>query len=88
VVEEISSLQEKMGKQLEVEFRDGVDFDSFEMEGVREVEVDGNRVSMIVTENLDEVIKEISKFDIVNMSLETFNLDQLFLTYYREDDVT
>ena len=86
VVEEIRSLQDKMGKKLEVEFRDGVDLDKFEMDGVEEVEIDGNRISMIVTENLDEVVKEVSKYDIMNMSLETFNLDQLFLTYYREDD--
>lgn len=84
VVEDIGSLKEKMGKKMVVEFDDGIDSSIFDLEGVQDVQIDGRTATMIVTSNLDEVIKRISKNDIVNMSLETFSLDQLFLTYYRE----
>ena len=82
VVEDISSLKEKMGKKLVVEFENGVDPEIFNIEGVKDVEIEGRWMTMIVTQNLDQVIKSISKQNIVNMSLETFSLDQLFLTYY------
>jgi len=82
VVEDISSLKEKMGKKLVVEFDDGVDPEIFKIDGVKDVKIEGRWVTMIVTRNLDQVIKNISKQNIINMSLETFSLDQLFLTYY------
>ncbi len=82
VVEDIHSLKEKMGKKLVVEFENSVDPDIFKIEGVNDFEIDGRRATMIVTSNLDEVIKKVSKQNIVNMSLDTFSLDQLFLTYY------
>ncbi|MEF8835709.1 MAG: ABC transporter ATP-binding protein [Candidatus Thermoplasmatota archaeon] len=82
VVEHIETLKDKMGKKLVIDFEDGIDPDMFEMEGVEDIQIDGSRATMIVTSNLDEVIKRVSKHNIVNMSLETFSLDQLFLTYY------
>jgi len=82
VVEDIHSLKEKMGKKLVVEFENSVDPDIFKIEGVNDFEIDGRRATMIVTSNLDEVIKKVSKQNVVNMSLDTFSLDQLFLTYY------
>lgn len=82
VVEDIESLKDKMGKKLVIEFGNGVDPEIFNIEGIEDVQIDGRKASMIVTSNLDEVIKEISKHRLKNMSLETFSLDQLFLTYY------
>ncbi len=82
VVERIESLKEKMGKKLEVEFENSVDASLFQMEGIEDFKIDGRRATMIVTSNLDKVIKAISKQNILNMSLETFSLEQLFLTYY------
>lgn len=82
VVEEIDSLKNKMGKKLVIEFEDEPDGGIFDLEGVEDVQVDGKTATMIVTSNLDEVIKRISEYNIVNMSLETFSLEQLFLTYY------
>ncbi|MFO8110176.1 MAG: ABC transporter ATP-binding protein [Thermoplasmata archaeon] len=82
VVEDIESLKEKMGKKLEIEFGNNVDLDMFVMEGVEDLEMDGRNATMIVTSNLDEVIKKISRQNVVNMSLGTFNLEHLFLTYY------
>ncbi len=86
VVEDIKSLQDKMGKKLTVEFREEVDLDQFNMDGVSELEVDENKVSMVVTENLDEIIKKVSSNEIVTMNLETFSLEQLFLRYYSEEE--
>ncbi len=84
VIEKIDSLKEKMGKKLQIEFDNHVDTSIFKMEGVEDFEMDGKWATMIVTKNLDEVIKKISQQKIINMSLETFSLEQLFLTYYSD----
>ncbi len=82
VVEDINSLKEKMGKRLIVDFENKVDPSIFDIQGVDDIQIEEKTATMIVTSNLDEVIKKVSKQNIVNMSLETFSLDQLFLTYY------
>ncbi len=86
VVEDIESLRNKVGKKLIVEFSEEVSPGEFRMKGVNELEVDDKKFSMVVTENLDEVIKKVSAHSIVNMNLETFSLEQLFLRYYSEGE--
>ncbi len=86
VIEEIAALQEKLGKSLTVEFRNEVDPHEFELKGVNHITMDGMTLSCIVTENLDEMIKKISTHKIVNMTLRTFPLEQLFLKYYTGGD--
>lgn len=85
VVEDIGSLQQKMGKKLTVEFREEVDTDMFRMKGVNQIQKDGKKITMVVTDNLDETIKKISSRKIITMNLETFSLEQLFLRYYKEE---
>ncbi len=82
VVEDIDSLKNKMGKKLVIEFESELDKSIFDMESVKDVQIDGRTATMIVTSDLDEVIKRVSQHNLVNMSLETFSLEQLFLTYY------
>jgi ABC-2 type transport system ATP-binding protein len=87
VVEEVAALQEKLGKSLIVEFLRPVDPQEFAMNGVNSITMEDTTLSCIVTENLDEVIKKISNHRIVNMSLKTFPLEELFLKYYSGDEV-
>jgi ABC-2 type transport system ATP-binding protein len=83
VLEKISTLQDKMGKILEVELRDRVDPDRFRIPGVSSVDVEGRRLRLIVMENLDAVIKILADHQIINMSLTTYSLEELFLQYYQ-----
>jgi len=82
VVERIDALKEKMGKTLEIEFDKEIDPSVFDIRGVEGLEVDGRRARMIIACDLDQVVKRVSEHNIVNMSLETFSLDQFFMTYY------
>ena len=84
VVEDIRVLREKTGKVLEVEFNDSVSIDEFQIEGVSEVRQDNGRLILTVHENLDDVIGAVSNHRILNMSLKTYSLEQLFLKYYAE----
>ncbi len=86
VEEKISKLQDKMGKILEVEFRRPVNPRIFKIPGVNNIEKEGTKLTMTVHENLDDVIKRLSDYNIVNMSLKTYTLEQLFLRYYSDDE--
>ena len=85
IEEKILKLQDKMGKILEVEFRKPIDPKVFKIPGVNNINSDGKKISMTVHENLDDVVKKISDYNIVNMSLKTYTLEQLFLRYYSDE---
>ncbi|MGC9307674.1 MAG: ABC transporter ATP-binding protein [Thermoplasmatota archaeon] len=86
VVEEIQALQEKTGKILEVEFRDPVDLDEFDIEGVTDLYSEDGKITLTIHENLDQVVKTVSSHKILNMQLYTYSLEQLFLKYYGTDN--
>jgi ABC-2 type transport system ATP-binding protein len=88
MVERITKLQDMTGKVLEVEFQKPVNAAEFNLPGVENIESDGNKLSMTVIENLDQVIKHVADHKIINMNLKTYSLEQLFLRYYvNEDDL-
>jgi ABC-2 type transport system ATP-binding protein len=82
VVEEIQALQEKTGKVLEAEFADQFDPREFEMKGVEDIRRENNRLTMTVHENVNNVIQALSRHHIINMTLKSYSLEQLFLKYY------
>jgi len=86
VVEDIQVLREKTGKVLEVEFSDPVNIAELELEGVSEIHQDNGRFILTVHENLDGVIGAVSNHRILNMTLKSYSLEQLFLKYYAEAD--
>lgn len=86
VVEKVQALQEKTGKILEVEFRDAVDLNEFDMAGVTDLHQEDGKITLTIHENLDQVVKTVSSHKILNMQLYTYSLEQLFLKYYGEDD--
>jgi ABC-2 type transport system ATP-binding protein len=86
MVEQISKLQDMTGKVLEVEFQKPVKASEFQLPGVENIQVDDNKLSMTIIENLDQVIKHVADHKIINMNLKTYSLEQLFLRYYSNEE--
>ena len=86
VVENIEVLQKKTGKVLEVEFSNSFNIDEFKFKGVSDIRQDNCRLVLTIHKNLDNVIKALSNHQILNMSLKTYSLEQLFLKYYSEEE--
>ncbi len=86
VVENIEVLQKKTGKVLEVEFSNSFNIDEFKFKGVSDIHLDNCRLVLTIHKNLDNVIKALSNHQILNMSLKTYSLEQLFLKYYSEEE--
>ena len=85
VVERIRALQEKTGKELEVEFADRFDLKEFEIDGVKNLQQENTRVTMTIHQNLNSVVQALSSHRIVNMSLKSYSLENLFLRYYSKE---
>jgi ABC-2 type transport system ATP-binding protein len=85
VVERIQALQEKTGKVLEVEFADRFDLMEFEIDGVKDIQQENNRVTMTIHQNLNSVVKALSSHRIINMSLKSYSLENLFFKYYSQE---
>jgi ABC-2 type transport system ATP-binding protein len=86
--EHITKLQDMTGKVLEVEFREVVPISEFEIEGVSHIEAEGKKLIMTITGNMDDVIKRVADHKIINMNLQTYSLENLFLKYYSGDVVS
>jgi len=85
VVEDIEVLQKKTGKILEVEFRGDIDLAEFDIPGVTDVQQEDSHIRMTVHSNLDAIIKQVANYPVLNMRLQTYNLEQLFLKYYSDE---
>jgi ABC-2 type transport system ATP-binding protein len=85
--EHISTLQDMTGKVLEVEFREVVDPSEFKIQGISEIKQEDKKLIMTITGNMDDVIKRVADHRIVNMNLQTYSLENLFLKYYSNGGV-
>ena len=85
VVERIQALQEKTGKALEVEFADRFDLKEFEIDGIKDIQQENSRVTMTIHQNLSSIVRALSSHRIVNMSLKSYSLENLFLKYYSKE---
>ncbi len=55
------------------------------LDGVQHVALDGDRVTLHVTGELAPLLRVIADHDPVDVVARHADLDELFLTYYRED---
>ena len=82
-VEEIASLMSRAIRRLEIEFVDPVPKEEFaRLEGVRNVQTQGNTLLCDVSGILDPLIKAAARYTIVNLKTHEPNLEEIFLAYY------
>ncbi|HEX5370829.1 MAG TPA: ABC transporter ATP-binding protein [Dehalococcoidia bacterium] len=81
-VEEVGEIKGRSLHIVEVTFDSPVPRDAFCIDGVREVQRDGDTVHLEVRSNLDAVLKAIARYHVVDMRTEQPNLEQVFRAYY------
>jgi ABC-2 type transport system ATP-binding protein len=82
-VEKISELKKKMIRKLEVSFLETVDPVIFQMQGVQIGENNQNRFILLVSGDLNALIKKISQYKIENLVFPESSLEETFLTFYK-----
>ncbi len=85
-VEEITSLKSRAVRKFEIEFAGQAPAEDFaRLDGVRNIQVQGNLLRCDVAGNLDALIKTAARHTVVNVKTHEPNLEDIFLAYYGED---
>jgi ABC-2 type transport system ATP-binding protein len=85
VTDTVAALRRQAPQTIELRFREPVPAGVFESSnGVRHVAVDGERVTLHVTGELAPLLRVIADHDPVDVVARHADLDELFLTYYRD----
>ncbi|WP_326643246.1 ABC transporter ATP-binding protein [Streptosporangium sp. NBC_01755] len=86
-VEDISALREKAVRRVEFHFDAPVPREAFEnLPGVRDLRVEGAGVRCTIDGRPDALVKAAAKFTVVHMVSAEPDLEEIFLTYYSEEE--
>lgn len=80
--ERIEDLMAQHFKRLRLTFAKMPPEDAFALEGVREIERDGQSVLLEIRENLNAVLATAVTYQITNIETESVSLEEIFLAYY------
>lgn len=85
VVEAVDSLKSKAIRRLTLDFAKPVSAEIFEgVEGIHDVVADGTSVSLSVDGPMRELLRAAMTHDLVNVESNEADLEEIFLTYYRD----
>jgi len=85
-VEEIASLKSRAVRKFEIEFAGQAPAEDFaRLDGVRNIQVQGNMLRCDVAGNLDALIKAAARHTVVNLKTHEPKLEDIFLAYYGDD---
>jgi len=89
-LEAVSSLRSKGMRRVELEFGSPVDPAVLEaVPGVREVIVEDHRAMLSYDGKMDILLKTVAdRYDLVDIATQEADLEEIFLTYYRDEEVT
>jgi ABC-2 type transport system ATP-binding protein len=89
-LESIADLRAKAIRSVELEFASPVDASVFEaVPGVRDVTVEDHRAVLSYDGTIDTLLKTVAdRYDIVDITTREADLEEIFLTYYRDEGAT
>jgi ABC-2 type transport system ATP-binding protein len=85
-LEKVSTLQENSYKKINIETKEAVDGESFNIDGVSNLKVKGTTTSFIYKGNINIIMKTISKMELINISIVEPDLEEIFMHYYTKEE--
>lgn len=86
-VETVAAIKAKALRRLEIYFDQPVPADQFaRLPGVRNVATENSHLRFTVEGSLDSLVKQAARYNVVNLVSEQPNLEEIFLTFYKEGD--
>ncbi len=83
--EQISALKNKTIKKYEVTFENPPSINKLsEIKGIYDLKIKDEIVTFTIKGNIDDMIKTISKFTVINLRILEPDLEEIFLTYYHK----
>ncbi len=85
-LESVAGLRSKSLRRIELEFGSVVPGAVFEsVPGVREATVDNHRVLLTYDGKMDLLLKSVADYDLVDITTHEADLEEIFLTFYRDE---
>jgi ABC-2 type transport system ATP-binding protein len=81
-IEKVETLIKQQLKRLEIDFRKEPPHDAFAIEGVKEINRDGNLVLFEISQNLDRLMEKATPYGIIDIETKTVSLEEVFLAFY------
>jgi ABC-2 type transport system ATP-binding protein len=85
-LEKMSTLQENNYKSFKIEAKAAIANDYFNISGVSKLEVKGKTVEFIFKGNINSIMKKIADIELINISIEEPDLEEIFMHYYAKED--
>jgi ABC-2 type transport system ATP-binding protein len=82
--EKVEDLRNKSGNVVQVKFAEPVSPDMFWMPGVVSPAQHNGYLKMTVTGNMENVLAEISRHKVADISIHQMTLEEIFMHYYEE----
>ncbi len=77
-LEDVETLKHKRGKKIRVKIKEKPE--SFR--GPKDIKIKEDWIEFIVSDNIDSWIKKLSKFTIIDLQINDFSLEDIFIHYY------
>ncbi|HEX3017170.1 MAG TPA: ABC transporter ATP-binding protein [Caproicibacter sp.] len=84
-LEKMSALQENSYKRFSIETKAAAPEDAFRLDGVSNLEVNGNEVKFIYRGNINTIMQKIAETELRNISIVEPDLEEIFLHYYAKE---
>jgi ABC-2 type transport system ATP-binding protein len=87
-LEAVADLRSKSMRRIEFQFAEPVDGEVFEgVEGVSDVQVLRRRVMLSYAGRIDALLTTVAgRYDVIDITTHEADLEEIFLTYYRDED--
>ncbi|HEY4694845.1 MAG TPA: ABC transporter ATP-binding protein [Candidatus Nanoarchaeia archaeon] len=87
VVEDIANLRKRALRPLEVHFAKPIESKDFEkIAGVKDISIQNSILRCTVVGSLDSFIKQLAKYEVVNLISAEPNLEEIFLAFYKQEE--
>jgi ABC-2 type transport system ATP-binding protein len=79
-LEDIETLKRKRGKIIKAKIKEN----SETFPGPEDMKIKDDWIQFVVSDNIDQWIKKLAKFTILDLEISEFNLEDIFIHYYEE----
>lgn len=81
-LEDIETLKRKKGKIIRLKIKEKPEI----FKGPKDMKIKNGWIEFIVTDNIDQWIKKMSKYTILDLEINDFALEDIFIHYYEEEE--
>lgn len=86
-IEDVLKLKEKSLRQVEIIFGESIKRNDFsDIKNIDKLIIENHRLKCLVTGNMNQFIKKVSKFKIIDFSSHQPGLEEIFLAHYGESE--